>query len=227
MKKNFDLNFKNFKAEDVNVEETINLVFIRDVSPSMNKNNAIGELDKAYNNFIKEMKESKNNLIERLMVSDIEFNENINIIHGFRRMVDVDNINSITSGFSTALYDAVYAGIKNAMEYREQLENSGVTCKTLVFIITDGEDMCSEKRSSEIKKMIDEIMGSEKNMLSFTTILFGIGNKNIFENAQKEMGIQNLATLNHTAKDIKKMIDFISQSVSKSSSGKPISTIDF
>lgn len=222
---NFNLNFKNFNPEEINVEETINLVFIRDNSPSMERNNAINELNKAYNEFLNEMKNS--HLGEKIMVSDIEFNEHINIIHGFKRIADVNDINSTTSGRATALYDAVHSGIKNAMEYRTQLESTGINCKTLVFVITDGEDNVSSTSPSEIKNMINDILKDEKNTLSFTTILFGIGDSNYFEHAQQEMGIQNLATLSHTAKDIRKMINFISQSVSKSSSGQKVSTVNF
>ena len=58
--------------------------------------------------------------------------------------------------------------------------------------------------------------------MSFTTILFGVVNANIFEQAQKDMGIQHLAKVGTSGDEIRKMINFISQSISKTANNNQI-----
>lgn len=219
----FGLKFNNFSPDLLQTEETINAVFVLDVSPSMDENNAIGELNNAYNDFIQEMQ--KSHISDRLMVSNIEFCETVEVVHGFRPVKDVQPISLHTKGVATALFDATKAGLKNAIDYREQLEKTGVTCKTLLFIITDGEDNRSGRRSAEeVKEMIVNFKKEEKNAFTFTSILFGIGDDNSFTAAKDAMGIEILATLGKTAKEIRKMINFISSSISSSASGVAVST---
>jgi hypothetical protein len=66
---------------------------------------------------------------------------------------------------------------------------------------------------------LDAILVTEKNAFSFETILFGVGNASQFEHAQKEMGFKHLAKIGNTAHEIRKMIGFISASISQSTSG--------
>ena len=218
-----DLNvdFNNFDPESIDTEETINAVFVLDVSPSMSQNNAIGELSKAYNEFISEMKNS--HLKDRLFFSVIEFAETVEVRNGFQPVTSLNPVNFKTRGRGTALYDATNAGLKNAMEYRSRLENSGVVCKTLIFIITDGEDNASITNPIEIKNSIKKILSEEKNVFSFTSILFGVGDEANFKTAKEYMGIQILPESHQkSAKDIRKLISMISSSISSSANGQAV-----
>lgn len=213
----FNIDFGNFDPHDICSDETINAVLIVDVSPSVDR--YINELNNAFRDFLDEMQRS--HVAEKLMVSVIEFNDTIQVRSGFQPVATID-LNQITfrpCGLGTALYDAVLSGITNAVSYRQNLENSGVNCKTLVFIITDGDDNSSSHNAAGVKRVLHTIMESEKNTFSFETILFGVGNDAQFEQAQKDMGIPHLARIGNSAKEIRKMIGFISASISKSSTG--------
>ena len=70
-----------------------------------------------------------------------------------------------------------------------------------------------------VKTTLDDIAKNEASAFSFTSILFGVGDDSSFERAQKLMGIQHLAKVGNTGAEIRKMINFISSSISKSSSG--------
>lgn len=217
------LNFNNFDPQDIQVEETINAVFVVDVSPSVNR--YIKELNLAFNDFIQTMQQS--HVHDRLFVSIVEFDDQVRVRSGFQPIAGVPVTTFIPQGGGTALYDAVGMGIKNAVDYRENLEKTGINVKTLIFCITDGEDNSSNIRPSKIKDTLENIMKNEANAFSFTTILFGVGNDSSFEQAQKKMGFQHLAKVGNTGAEIKKMISFISSSISKSSSGSQITTTDF
>lgn len=211
-----NLNFNNFDPDQIQVEETINCVFVIDVSPSISR--YVGELNNAFNDFVQTMQQS--HVHDRLFVSIVEFDENVRVRSGFQPIIGVPVINFVPQGNGTALYDAVLSGIKNAVEYRTSLESTGINVKTLIFIITDGEDNSSVNRAADrVKTQLEDIKNNEANTFSFTTILFGVGSQARFEEAQNKMGIEHLAKVGVTGKEIKKMISFISSSISKSASG--------
>ena len=223
---NFGLKFNNFDPSSLDVEEVLNAVFILDCSPSMQQDNAIDALNENLNAFVQEMTGS--HIADKLMVSTLTFCEDIDVLHGFKPITDVQSFDLKTRGRATRLFDSVSAGIDNAVNYREQLEKTGINCKTLIFIITDGEDNQSKSgAAAAVKAKIESILKDEKNTFSFTTILFGVGEQANFEHAQKEMGIQHLAKVGYSGKEIRKMINFISSSISSSASGKTVSTINF
>jgi uncharacterized protein YegL len=222
---NYDYNFGNYNPNDVEVAETINAVFVVDTSSSVLSYGA--ELNKALNEFTQRMQ--KSHAAQNLFVSHIEFNDNVNVISGFRPIADIQTIDLVPRiGGCTALYKACAVGLKNALDYRKDLENAGVNCKTLLFVITDGEDNASGAvKASDVKAMIDDLLKEERNFFSFESILFGVGNDKSFEDAQKDMGIKHLAKVGTTADEIRKMINFISSSITSVSTGQGFSAPNF
>ena len=218
---NFNLDFGNFNPDEIEVDETINAVFLIDVSSSVAA--YVQDLNLAFNEFTESMQ--KSHIADKLMVSIIEFNHKINVVNGFMPIenIPVMDFSKKISG-ATALYDAVYAGLKNALNYRENLENSGVETKTILYVITDGDDNSSQTPPHIIKKMIDDLKKDERDMFSFSSILFGVGYEADFKHAQKDMGIEHLAQIGVSGEEMKKMIGFISQSISSVSAGKAVPT---
>ncbi|MBN2610033.1 MAG: VWA domain-containing protein [Bacteroidales bacterium] len=211
----FNIDFGNFDPGEISSDETINAVLIVDVSPSVAA--YVKDMNTAFKDFLEEMQ--KSHVAEKLMVSIIEFNEKTIVRSGFQPVSSIDPAAILfrPCGSGTALYDAVLAGITNALNYRTNLENSGVNCNTLIFIITDGEDNSSGNQAAKVRKVLDDTLKGEKNAFSFESILFGVGNDADFEKAQKDMGIRHLAKIGNSGKEIRKMIGFISASISKSS----------
>ncbi len=211
----FNVDYGNFDPAEITTDETINAVLIVDVSPSVAA--YVKDMNAAFRDFLHEMQ--KSHVADRLMVSIIEFNEKTIVRSGFQPVsaIDAMHISFRPCGSGTALFDAVLSGITNAINYRGNLRNSGVNCNTLVFIITDGDDNSSVNPAAKVKGMMDDIIKEEKNAFSFESILFGVGNDADFEYAQKDMGIRHLARIGNTGKEIRKMIGFISASISKSS----------
>lgn len=80
-----------------------------------------------------------------------------------------------------------------------------------------------------VKQKIDEIYQDESNCFSFTVMMFGLGDEANFDEAREKMGIkpEMLGKLGATAKDLRKMVSFISSSVSSSASGQNVSAITF
>jgi uncharacterized protein YegL len=221
---NFNLDFANFNPEDIELDETINAVFIIDTSSSVAY--YANELNLAFNDFTESMQ--KSHIADKLFVSLIEFNSNVDVTSGFRPVESIPPMDFTQRiGGATALYDAVLIALKNALEYRENLENSGVETKTMIYVITDGEDNMSKNPPHIIKRMIDDLKSEERSAFSFTSVLFGVGDAANFSQAQTDMGIQHLAQIGTSGDEIKKMIGFISQSISSVSAGKSVPVPSF
>lgn len=214
----FNLQYGNFDPNDIQVDETINAVFVVDISPSIGSYAA--HLNNAFADFIQTMQ--KSHLADQLFVSVIEFHEKVKIRTGFQPVAQVPKITFTPSGSGTALYDATLKGLEQALEYRKNLEASGVNTKTLLFVITDGGDNSSKNPANTIKNQIQKILSDERSVFSFTSILFGVGSASVFEKAQKDMGIQHLAKVGTSGEEIKKMIGFISQSISSTANNQKI-----
>ncbi len=220
----FNIDFGNFNPEDIETDETINAVFVVDTSYSVQ--NYIHELNFAFNSFVESMQ--KSHIAERLFVSIIEFSDQVRVKNGFMPIRSIQPTDfSKNIGGATALFDAAFLGLQNAINYRTNLENSGVETKTLLFIITDGEDNSSKKSPHLVKQMIDELNRNERSAFSFTSVLFGIGGTADFQKARRQMGIEHLAKVGATGDQIKSMIGFISQSISMVSVGQASPTPDF
>jgi uncharacterized protein YegL len=214
----FSLNFGNFNPADVQVDETINAVFVVDVSPSIGS--YVNELNHAFNDFVQTMQ--KSHVADQLMVSIIEFDHKVEIRSGFQPIIQVPTISFVPRGNGTALYDGTMKGLEIAIDYRQNLEMSGITAKTLVFVITDGEDNSSKIPAKEVKQEIENILSEEQNAFSFTSVLFGVGNATSFGRAQKNMGIQLLAQVGTSGAEIRKMIGFISQSIASTAGNRAV-----
>jgi len=220
----FNFDFGNFNPDEIEVDETINAVFVVDTSYSVE--NYINELNFAFNDFIEAMQ--KSHIADKLLVSVIEFDSKIKVVTGFQPVANVGKFDfSKQLGGATSLYDATLQGLNSALDYRKILENSGVETKTLLFVITDGEDNNSKNPAHKIKKLIDTIKAEERSAFSFTSILFGVGSSANFDKARMDMGIEHLAKIGNSGQDMKKMIGFISQSISSMSSGKAGPGFDF
>lgn len=218
------LDFHNYDSDAINVEETVNVVFIVDVSPSVRP--YIADLNAAFNDFIQTMQSS--HIHDRLFVSIVEFDDRVRVRSGFQPIIGIPVTTFVPQGGGTALYEATAEGINNALEYRTNLENSGINVKTLIFIITDGQDNSSKRGMKEgVFNTLNSLKLTEASTFSFTSVLFGVGNDNSFETAKQEMGIDILAKVGQTGAEIRKMISFISSSISKSSSGTNPIDINF
>lgn len=200
------INFTNFDVNNIQEAETINVVFVIDKSSSTNR--FINDLNNTLNEFLHEFQRS--HVASKMLISVIEFNDKIDVVSAFQPISDLKDFNVQPYG-CTNLYGAVLAGLENAVQYRKDLEDN------------EGVD------PSLVKQKIDEIYQDESNCFSFTVMMFGLGDEVNFDEAREKMGIkpEMLGKLGATAKDLRKMVSFISSSVSSSASGQNVSAITF
>lgn len=223
---NTDFGFDNYDPDTIQSSDTINVVFVIDTSSSVANYSDV--MEKAFNDMKNNLR--KSHVKDQLFFSTVIFATDIVSQTGFQPIESVADVQLNCTG-STALYRSTKTAMSNAIAYRIALENSGINCKTLVFIITDGDDMeesSGRDNAKEVKQMVSDLLSEERNFGSFTSIMFGVGPRHdVFEAAQKEMGIQQLALISTAPEDVRKMIAFISTSISSTAMGQSVSTANF
>lgn len=214
----------NFDPSSIQEDEVILMGIAMDISPSVGSFE--GELNSAFREFVEELQHS--HVADKILVKIIEFSETIYDKTGFMPIKQIDPKAFIfkAKDSGTALFAGTKKILDATIDYRTHLEATGINVKALVFVITDGQDNSSSRlqvKASDVATTLDNIAKEERNVFSFETILFGIGNSKVdFENAQKDMHIKHLAVVGQTGAEMRKMVGFISASVSKSSSNQPI-----
>jgi uncharacterized protein YegL len=212
----FNAGFGNFDPGQIQTDETINAVFVIDKSGSMSPVRA--EMNAALNDFVETMQ--KSHVADRLFVKQILFGEDVVHVTGFQPITNVNKFDINPMDGATALFDGVSDAVDAAIQYREQLEATGVNTKTLIFVITDGGNNHGSTPAHVVKQKFMDIKKNEKNAFTFTSILFGLGTGGDFKMAQQEMGIDHMAPIGTTGAEIRKMIGFISSSISNSANGQ-------
>lgn len=231
---NFDFGSNDdFSPENIEVEETINAVFAFDLSASMGTSvtlkdgsvsTRINELNKAANEFVEKM--SNSHVKDRLLVSTIVFDSDVKVLTGFQPITEVDEFKLKAQNGSTALYGAAVLALDKAIDYRNSLLKTGVKAKTILFVITDGENNNSPESDAQyVKDKLTELNKEEQNIMTFSSVLLGIGDQSSFKEAFDKLGFHAMAELGD---DIRKAVSIISSSVTSVSNGQNISkTLNF
>jgi len=215
-------NNQNFDPNSLANQTSTVILFgvVVDVSPSISSyvttmNTAAREV------FMKELKNShrKNDIL----IKCVTFCEKVDHKSGFTPILSLpdDYLDSAPVGGGTALYQAVFETLEAVVKYREDLENQGIEVRTNIFIITDGQDNSSPRGADrKIRDIIEGLRQNEAWANSFTITMLGVGQRQPFEEACKQMGLDPtkcLITVGQSGSEIRKQMGVVSQSVSSSS----------
>ncbi len=110
-----------------------------------------------------------------ILVSTLVFEDRVKTLHGYIPLADTPRLTrkEYDPGGSTALYDAVAAGLTNLVLYAQQLRASGVMVRGVVIVYTDGEDNVSKQRAQDIQRAATDLLRQEV----YTLALVGFGLK--------------------------------------------------
>ena len=217
---NTHLSFGNTDVTNLDMEEIVNVTILVDTSGSMSSHAA--ELNQQISDFIKWMQDFHQ--APKLFLSLGRFDSDIEVLTGFQQVNNVKTRVFPTDGGSTKLYEGCSEFVKNVVAQQQRALGAGILSKSIFFVITDGEDNASKATSaSEVKQLINFIQSDEATMNTFASALVGIGNRNEFEHAQQEMGIQKLFVIDpslsekENKKAFKEVFGWLSASVSSAS----------
>jgi uncharacterized protein YegL len=174
---------------------------------------------------------------ENLLVRVSFFNEQIEEIHGFLPLEDIDLsvYESLQPSGCTALFDATFESIGSVLRYSEDLQDQEMDVNGICVIITDGADNDSTSTPGMIKKQIEDALNQETIIESVMTILVGINAANAssyLNRFQTEANLQQFVDAGDAdVKTLAKLAKFVSQSISSQSqslgTGGPSQSLSF
>jgi hypothetical protein len=221
--------FSAAKIKDLGASEYTLATIVVDASSSVAAFSV--QLEQALKTIFKACDKSprKDNLLLRV----VQFATMLNELHGFKLLntiqeKDYDNILQI--GGSTALFEACDEAIQATGTYGKQLTSQDFLVNGIVVVVTDGEGNCGAINSGDlaadgavVKKGLLNVRRAE-NLESLLTILVGVTNDNnslnhYLQTVKDEAGFDQYVSIgNATPGRIAKLAEFVSQSISSTSS---------
>jgi hypothetical protein len=127
------------------------------------------------------------------------FNDDAEVVHAYVPIVDASRLDAkkYRPGGSTRLYDTWCDALTANVVYAQRLRDGGTPCRSIVVVITDGEDCGSRKTAADCARLSRDLLASEQFVLAFV----GVGNAVDFRGVARRMGlpddavaVQTLAT---------------------------------
>ena len=149
------------------------------------------------------------------------FSGTMDVIHSYVPVPDatrLDTRNYRASG-STALYDAWCSALAANVAYAQRLRDGGTPTRSVVVVVTDGEDVGSKRTTAECARLSRDLLASEL----FTLALVGVGSDVNFEHVAKSMGIPAGCILwerDATPSGLRRAFQLVSRSAVRASQGK-------
>ncbi len=122
-----------------------------------------------------------------LLVALWTFADAPRVVHAYVPVADatrLDKKNYQARG-STALYDTWCDALASNVAYAEQLRSGGTPVRSVVVVLTDGEDVSSRRSAAECARLSKDLLASEQFILAFV----GVGAETDFRQVAAAMGV--------------------------------------
>ncbi len=215
--------FSATKINDLGAAEYTLASIVMDASSSVT--GFAAQLEQALKTIFKACDKSprKDNLMLRLT----QFATRLTELHGFKLLntiqeKDYDNV--LQLGGSTALFEAMDEALQATGTYGKQLTAMDFLVNAIVVVVTDGENNTgSIMDPAQVKKTLQAVRRSE-NLESILLILVGVTGDNVslntyLQTVKDDAGCDQYVSIgNATPGRIAKLAEFVSQSISSTSS---------
>lgn len=172
-----------------------------------------------------------------LLVRQVEFNTQVDEVHGFLELEDIDSgsYQAPATGGMTALYDATMAAISATTAYGKTLSDADFGVNAIVFVITDGDDNSSTSFGPrDIAREVAQSVRSEV-LESLRVVLIGINAspfRHQLETFAADAAIDQYVDVGDaTPATLAKLAQFVSRSISSQSqslgTGGPSQALSF
>ncbi len=157
-----------------------------------------------------------------LLLRVVEFNSQVDEVHGFKPLSEVDSASYTTPscGGMTALNDATFSAVGATNAFAKTLADQDYLANAIVFIVTDGGDNHSRTRSSDVAAEIKKGISGE-SLESLRTVLVGVNASQCrqeLEGFQRDVGIdQYVDVADASAQKLARLAEFVSRSISAQS----------
>lgn len=142
------------------------------------------------------------------------------VVHAYVPVGDatrLDKKNYRASG-STVLYDVWCDALASNVAYAEQLRSGGTPVRSVVVLVTDGEDTGSRRTAHECARISRDLLASEQFILAFV----GVGSESDFTQVATAMGVPPgciAVQKNTTPAALRDVFQMVSRSAIRASQG--------
>jgi hypothetical protein len=148
------------------------------------------------------------------------FNDDTRVVHSYVGLDDVTRLDKTNySGVGcTRLFDTWCDALTANVVYAQRLRDSGTPCKSIVVVVTDGEDVGSKRRAADCNRLSAQLLASEQ----FTLAFVGVGNDVDFHKVARDMGVPDgcvAVQAQATPSAMRKVFRMVSQSAVRASQG--------
>ncbi len=203
-------------AEDITASDVTLVTLLVDASSSIHGYGLEASVREGQNHLVDALSACRER--DSMLLSLWTFNDDIRVVHSYVGVDDAAKLDAKTyAGVGgTRLYDAWLDALAANVAYAQRLRDSGTPCKSVVVVVTDGEDSCSRRRYAECARLSKELVASEL----FTLAFVGVGNGAAFTKVAKNMGVPDgnvLVQKQTTPSAIRALFRLVSQSTIRAS----------
>lgn len=158
---------------------------------------------------------------DAILVASWTFNGTMDVLHSY---VPVDEATKLDAknyrpAGSTCLYDTWCDALTANVAYAQRLRDGGTPARSVVVVLTDGEDVGSKRSAGHCARLSADLLASEL----FTLAFVGVGTDVDFEKVAKSMGVPAgcvLVQRDATASGLRKAFHLVSRSAIRASQGR-------
>jgi hypothetical protein len=158
---------------------------------------------------------------DAILVALWTFNDDVRVLHSYVGLGDavrLDAANYAGVG-STRLFDTWCDACAANVAYAQRLRDSGTPCKSIVVVVTDGEDVGSRRKAADCKRLNTDLLASEQFYLGFV----GVGDGVDFRAVARSMGIPDASVAvqtKATPATVRQIFRMVSQSAIRASQAR-------
>lgn len=205
-------------AEDIVASDVLLVTLLVDASSSIHARGLEDAVREGGNMLVDSLSATRER--DSVLMALWTFNDDTRVVHSYVGLDDVTRLDKTNyAGVGcTRLYDTWCDALTANVVYAQRLRDSGTPCKSIVVVVTDGEDVGSKRRAADCKRLSAQLLASEQ----FTLAFVGVGTDVDFEKVAREMGVPDgcvTVQAQATPSAIRKVFRMVSQSAIRASQG--------
>lgn len=205
-------------AEDIVASDVTLVTLLVDASSSIHDRGLEDAVREGQNLLVDALGDTRER--DSILMALWTFNHDLNVVHSYVGLDDVTRLDrrSYAGLGSTRLYDTWCDALTANVAYAQQLRSSGTPCKSVVVVVTDGEDCGSKRRAADCARISRDLLASEQ----FTLAFVGVGSGD-FRTIAREMGVPDgcvAVQAQATPSAIRQVFRMVSQSAIRASQGR-------
>ena len=154
-------------AEDIVASDVLLVTLLVDASSSIHARGLEDAVREGANMLVDSLAATRER--DSVLMALWTFNDDTRVVHSYVGLDDVTRLDKTNySGVGcTRLFDTWCDALTANVVYAQRLRDSGTPCKSIVVVVTDGEDVGSKRRAADCNRLSAQLLASEQFTLAF------------------------------------------------------------